>query len=724
MTINHEAPGESDAVRYQPSLRDMLMLEMPSRLSISPDGDHLAVTVLQTNWRDNRYEAKCTVYDLRAGTTAPLVRSGSVSQIEWVGNDTLAVLKRDFDGDGAQVWLFEGLIGEGWPVTDHKGGVDWFKPFAGGIVFCASAPDRDERKDRKDRFGRITHFEQEPSASALYYLGFEEQRAFLDAVKAATEDEAKKIPEPVVELSKLFEAPLAIREVVPSPAGDAIYLTCWPREDLVYYRETLCYRLTLDAPAALAEHTKRARAKQASKPADGENAAGGSEDDEDVAYMGQLTKLATPRAATIVDISPDGRALLLSYQGRDQRMYTREDLWEIDVDAAAAAQDATAFLAQLRNLTAPLDRQFVSHAWTASGIYGIYVDGTVMRIATLVPDRAPCPLDLGGIYPSSQMHASDTGRLAFVGVSSQMPPEIYVADLAGTEAHHTWSIRCISHYGAPLESWDLGTLETIRWQSRDGTIIEGVLRKPADFDPQRRYPLVLVVHGGPTWFSSEYLLSGEDTRYYPAVQFVNKGVLVLKPNYRGSIGRGQAFMELNVDNLGVGDLWDIESGIEHLVAQGWVDPERVGCMGWSQGGYISAFAGLHSDMFRAVSVGAGISDWYTYHISNDIPDFTIDYLSGSPFRDRERYAKTAPISNLARAHTPMLIQHGSDDRRVPLSNALELYRGLKEMGVPVELFIFPGMSHPITRPRENHAVMHQNLAWFSHYLLDEELQLD
>jgi len=155
-----------------------------------------------------------------------------------------------------------------------------------------------------------------------------------------------------------------------------------------------------------------------------------------------------------------------------------------------------------------------------------------------------------------------------------------------------------------------------------------VLCKPAGFDPAQRYPLVFVVHGGPAWFSADYLLIGEDRVYYPAVQFVNKGILVLKPNYRGSIGRGQAFLDLNVDNLGIGDLWDLEGAIDHLVERGWVDPERIGCMGWSRGGYISAFAGLHSDRFAAGSVGAGIADWYTYHISNDIPDFTVDYLLG------------------------------------------------------------------------------------------------
>ena len=211
--------------------------------------------------------------------------------------------------------------------------------------------------------------------------------------------------------------------------------------------------------------------------------------------------------------------------------------------------------------------------------------------------------------------------------------------------------------------------------------------------------------------------------YYPSVQFANKGILTLKVNYRGSIGRGQDFLELNKNNLGVGDLWDIESAIDYLDEQGFIDTTKIGCMGWSQGGYISAFTGIHSKRFAAVSVGAGIADWYTYHVSNDIPQFTTHYLSGSPFRDRTLYDKTAPISNIKEAKTPTLIQHGEIDMRVPISNAKELYRGLKEMDVHVELFIYPGMAHPITKPKENRAVMYQNLNWFSHYLLGEELDL-
>jgi dipeptidyl aminopeptidase/acylaminoacyl peptidase len=404
-------------------------------------------------------------------------------------------------------------------------------------------------------------------------------------------------------------------------------------------------------------------------------------------------------------------------------MYTRLNLWTIDAATALEAEDTDAFLAGMRNVTRPLDREAIEWYWVESGVYVSYVDGTRCRVARLGPDGQIAPLDLGDLFPqSASFHISHAGRIGMVGTSTHAYPEACLAEPAADGSQ--WQVARLTAFGQAVEGWDLGTVETIRWTSKDGTEIEGVLRMPAGFDPQARYPLLFVVHGGPSWFSPAQLLSGEDRAYYPTVQFAHKDVLVLKPNYRGSLGRGQAFSELNVNNLGVGDLWDLESAVDHLVELGWVDPDRVGCMGWSQGGYISAFAGLHSDRFVAVSVGAGISDWYTYHISNDIPDFTVDYLSGSPFRDRRLYAKTAPISNLAHARTPMLIQHGSEDRRVPLSNATELYRGLKARDVPVHLFVYPGMTHPITKPRENHAVMHQNMAWFSHYLLGEELALE
>ena len=706
------------AVPYQPSLRDMVLLKLPLEVKLSPNGSKVAIRVRSTNWNKNEYEHHCHVHDLATGATRQINRTGNVNQMAWLDDETLALLKKEHDDEEAQIWIYEGLVGEGWLATSHKSKIDWFESFAGGLLYLARNPQREENEERAGQFGKYTHFEQEESSKALYYVSLPKLREYQKQAKLRTEKEAEELILPVIELSQLLDEPLSIRSVYPSADGDALYLNCWTRDDLVYFRETSTFRISLDAQSAVSEHIQR----EMEKLKNGTSAEDKNEKTEDPSYLGVITRLNLPRAASVTAVSPDARQLLIAYQERDSKMYTRVDLWTIDVDKAVSATNSEEFRAGMDNISASLDREVLELYWAESGIFGSYVEGTHISLARFAEDGRVSAVDLDGLFVDEGFHITGSGDIALVGANSTTFPEVFLAERPGEGA--AWQTKQLTDYGRAVANWDLGTVETIRWQSKDGTEIEGVLRKPSGFDPDRKYPLVFDVHGGPRWFSEEYLITWDEIAYYPAVQFVNKDVLVLKPNYRGSLGRGQAFTDLNVNNLGSGDLWDLESAIEHLSGLGLVDEERIGCMGWSQGGYISAFAGLHSDRFAAVSVGAGVSDWYTYHISNDIPDFTVDYLSGSPFRERTLYEQTAPISNIANARTPMLIQHGSEDRRVPLSNAMELYRGLKEMGVPVELFIFPGMGHPITKPRENHAVMFQNLAWFSHFLLGEDLELE
>jgi dipeptidyl aminopeptidase/acylaminoacyl peptidase len=169
-----------------------------------------------------------------------------------------------------------------------------------------------------------------------------------------------------------------------------------------------------------------------------------------------------------------------------------------------------------------------------------------------------------------------------------------------------------------------------------------------------------------------------DARYYPSDIWAARGALILKVNYRGSAGYGEKFRRLNERNLGVGDAWDVLSGVDALVSRGWVDPARVGCMGWSQGGYISAFLTTSTTRFAAISDGAGISDWATYYYNTDITPFTINYLGANPVEDPEIYGKTSPITYVKTASTPTLIQHGENDRRVPIANAYELRQALED----------------------------------------------
>jgi len=144
-------------------------------------------------------------------------------------------------------------------------------------------------------------------------------------------------------------------------------------------------------------------------------------------------------------------------------------------------------------------------------------------------------------------------------------------------------------------------------------------------------------------------------------------------------------------------------------------------MGWSQGGYISAFLTCSTDRFAAISVGAGISNWATYYYNTDITQFTINYLGDDPVDDPEVYRKTSPMSYIKDASTPTLIQHGEFDRRVPIPNAYELRQGLVDRGVPVELVVYKGFGHGISTPKAQRAVMWHNLVWFNHYLWGDPL---
>jgi dipeptidyl aminopeptidase/acylaminoacyl peptidase len=227
-----------------------------------------------------------------------------------------------------------------------------------------------------------------------------------------------------------------------------------------------------------------------------------------------------------------------------------------------------------------------------------------------------------------------------------------------------------------------------------------------------------VIHGGPTGISRPVRVQMGGT--YPIELWLAKGAVVLEPNYRGSAGYGEKFRSLNVRNLGVGDAWDVLSGVDFLVAQGIADSSRMGVMGWSQGGYISAFLATHERQpFKAISVGAGISDWMTYYVNTDIHPFTRQYLKATPWDDPEIYAKTSPITNIKRAKTPTLIQHGENDPRVPIPNAYELYQGLQDQGVPVKLIVYKGFGHGLNKPKAARAAMEHNLEWFNRYVFGE-----
>ncbi len=363
-------------------------------------------------------------------------------------------------------------------------------------------------------------------------------------------------------------------------------------------------------------------------------------------------------------------------------------------------------------LTTRFDENPSLLAWTSAGIFFSASQRTWSYLYRLEPSSRQIAMHrVREDWIGQSFAVTPSGaHTAFVASGPREFPDVFAAPVATTLAPTK-----LSDLGAQVASWPAHGREVVRWRSQDGAEIEGVLHKPADFQTGRKYPLLVVIHGGPTGVSRPQPYGSAS--FYPIDGWLAKGALVLEPNYRGSAGYGEAFRSLNVRNLGIGDAWDVLSGIDALVAQGLVDKDRVGSMGWSQGGYISAFLTTkHADRFKALSVGAGISNWVTYYVNTDIHPFTRQYLKATPWDDPKIYADTSPMTYIKSAKAPTLIQHGDKDPRVPIPNAFELYQGLQDQKVPVELMIFRGFGHGLDKPKANRAAMQQNWDWFNRYL--------
>lgn len=400
--------------------------------------------------------------------------------------------------------------------------------------------------------------------------------------------------------------------------------------------------------------------------------------------------------------SPDGKWIVFSSaMGNPKFFHSNSRLALVSVDGGTP-----------RSITDGFDEQPNFVEWNGDGIYFSSLQKTASHLFRLDPATGkfarvsqPDNVMIGGAS-----FTKDGKQIAFTAPSPTSLSEVFVSSVSN------FAPRKLTSLTDQIKDFTLATREVISWPSKDGATIEGILIKPADFDPAKKYPLLCIIHGGPTGIDRPTLL---DARYYPADIWAAKGALVLKVNYRGSAGYGEKFRQLNVRNLGVGDAWDVISGVDNLIAKGWVDGNRVGCMGWSQGGYISAFLTTSSDRFKAISVGAGISNWATYYYNTDITPFTIQYLGDDPADDPAIYTKTSPMSYIKQAKTPTLIQHGEFDRRVPIPNAYELRQGLEDRGVPVEMIVYKGYGHGITKPKSMRAVMQHNLGWFNHYIFGE-----
>jgi len=297
--------------------------------------------------------------------------------------------------------------------------------------------------------------------------------------------------------------------------------------------------------------------------------------------------------------------------------------------------------------------------------------------------------------------SEDGSRWVWVRSGPDWPAEIYTASLDLRDP------KKLSDANQWLEKEHIkfGKAEVVKWKNSEGQWIEGILTYPVDYDSQKKYPLILNPHGGP---SSARILSFSSSNQF----FVGNGFMVLQPNFRGSSNYGQEFLNANRNYWGIRDYDDCMTGVDDCIEKGLADPERLICYGWSYGGYMSYWIVTQTDRFKAVSPGAGLPNLYSMYSTTDISHY-LGWFFGTPWDREENYEKHSPIRYVKNVKTPVLIMHGAEDRRVPQEQAVEFYQALCDLDKEVTFVRYPREGHGISEPRHQMDRLRRYLFFFA-----------
>jgi len=349
-------------------------------------------------------------------------------------------------------------------------------------------------------------------------------------------------------------------------------------------------------------------------------------------------------------------------------------------------------------------------AWTpdAKVIFGEYLEGD-SGVATVNPaDGAKAELFRGagqitaGAWGINLSLSRDAKNSAVIRSSFSAPPEIW----AGPTANWTQ----ITHRNKSIKpAW--GEAKSLHWKN-GGFEVQGWLLYPRDFDLNKKYPLVVRVHGGPGAAVLSEWPSASD--YYSPL--AGAGYFLLQPNPRGSFGQGEAFTRANVKDFGYGDFKDIMAGVDEALKVAPIDPNRLGICGWSYGGYMTMWAVTQTNRFKAAMAGAGLSNWQSYYGENLIDQWMIPFFGKSVYDDPDVYAKSSPINFIKHAKTPTLILVGDSDGEVPAPQSYEFWHALKTLGVETQFVVYEHEGHMFSSPKHRRDRVERTLAWFDSHL--------
>ncbi len=657
------APGADQGPAESWTPEAMMALKQVGGAQVSPDGKQVAYVVRQAvmSGEKSEFASRIVVANTDGTGEFALTRGEPSSEgPQWSPDgEQVAFLTRR--SGKTQVWVIRVHGGEARRLTDAKGNVAGFRWSPDGT--------------------RIAYAASDPSP------GTWDQ-------KVKEKDDARVVDEQV-ERNRLYVIDVGKEDGV----SEGRRLT--PGELSVYADSTPGFDWSPDGKTIVFAHVPTPSADDWTKG--------------DISVVDVGTAAVTPlvhsrRAESSPFYSPDGRSI--AYVASDD-----PPTWAFDSCLYLVPSDG----GTPRKLADSFDHRPELLGWSASGERLLYREsrGTTTRLYALPLDGEPQGFGPEeGVVAEASLNATRRA-VGFGYQTADRPAEAFLTLLDRPEPVQ------VSHAHKDLPERPLGRTEVVRWRSGVGREIEGLLTYPVGFAKGTRYPLLLVIHGGPAGLFTRTFIaspsvstsSGKYTHSaYPLAALAARGYAILRCNVRGSSGYGKDFRHANLHDWGGGDYRDLMSGVDHVIEQGIADPDRLGVMGWSYGGFMTTWVIGHTPRFKAASVGAGVTDLVSFPGTADIASFLPSYFGGEPWDRPDAYREHSPIAHVQGVKTPTLILHGADDERVPIGQGYELYNALKRQGCLVKMVVYPRAHHAIQEPKLLLDAMRRNLDWFESHV--------
>ncbi|MBC7897684.1 MAG: S9 family peptidase [Cytophagaceae bacterium] len=634
-------------------LDDLFRLKTVRDPQVSPDGQWVAYVVSQLDSVRDKSNADVWMVSWDGTRTVQLTHSlEGESSPRWSPDNTYLsfTATRGDSKNGSQVWVLDRLGGEARQLTKHKGGV--------------------------------SSYQWSPDATRLLFLAQDPDSAELGA------DSAKKSPRPIVVDRYAFKRD-----------GDG-YLNNRRTHVYVYdiAKDTVAKVTTGPWDDSQPEWSPDGRSiafvSERGKEPDRENnsdvfiveaRAGGA--------VRQMTTFDGPDSGPLA-FSPDGKWLAYT-QGSEAKWYAYSKDHLAVVPAAGGAP---------RVVTASLDRSVGDPVWNADGasLTMLLEDDRAVHIARIDVATGRVDRVLEGRRVVQEIAEGPGGKLAVLAGVANRPNEIHVFEQG--------ALRQLTHANdAWVQEVQLATVEDFSAKGKDGTIVNGLLARPAGSAAGRALPMLLRIHGGPA-------AQDQHAFNFERELFAANGYAVINVNYRGSTGRGSAYQQAIYADWGNKEVQDLLAAVDHMVATGVADPNRLGIGGWSYGGILTNYTIATDTRFKAAISGAGSSMQLTMY-GTDQYIYQYETELGAPWKNPKAWEKVSyPFYKADKIRTPTLFMGGKDDDNVPITGGEQMYQALKSLGVETQLVVYPGQNHGISLPSFQKDRLARYLAWYDGHL--------